>query len=167
MKRIKILPLTYGTLTSEVMPKQPQILGLTAQIDPNNTNVKPRLIYLQDTAYPQTHLKHYLLLRGQSDLEFPNAKNFRFVGVTQDQNRRTQGIATLWEVDLVEQDAPAEAPEPVKPKVVPVASPESLMAIKAHEDKIKKEKERLAENTYNDPVKQAQAEKRGPGRPKK
>lgn len=126
------------------MPRSPEILGLSAQVDPNNQNTKPRLVYLQDTQFPQTILKHYLLLRGQEDLEHHNTRNYRFIGITQDQNRRTNGIATLWEVDLIEAAAPEPQPEPQKPKHVELPSPESLMAIADHEKKLSLEKERLS-----------------------
>jgi len=144
MQTVKALNIpNYGQPFRAQMPKKTTFLGITAQIDPNNANVKPRLVYLQDSQFPKTEEQTYILLRGQSDLEHPDVKNWQFVGLTYDQNRRHNGIATLWKVK----------PKIATPKLVDLNpkpkreraphSPESLAAIAAHEKKVRLEQERL------------------------
>jgi len=123
------------------MPKKLEILGIAAQLDPAQANIKPRLVYVEDSQFPQRVEVTYLLLRGQATVDAPGCKNFEFVAMTYDQNRRHNGIATLWQVDQVK-DVVIEKPV-VKPKHVELPSPESLAAIKAHEEKLQVEKERL------------------------
>jgi len=144
MKTVKALNIpNYGTPFKATLPKKVQYLGVTAQIDPNNANVKPRLVYLQDSQFPQTQEYTYILLRGQADLDHPDLKKWDFVGLTYDQNRRHNGIATLWSAQPVIPTPIPKDPNP-KPQRIPTPhSPESLAAIAAHKEKMRLEEERM------------------------
>lgn len=149
MQTVKALNIpNYGTPFQAQMPKKTTFLGITAQIDPNNANVKPRLVYLADSNFPTVQEQTYILLRGQSDLDHPEVKNWEFVGLTYDQNRRHNGIATLWKVQPIN-PIPVKVDANPKPKKLRQPhSPESLAAVKAHEDKLKLEEERQRNATH-------------------
>lgn len=144
MKRIRTVQLPYNVRVDITMPKRTHFTELVCQIDDNNANVKPRLVYCEDTLWPQLVKASYILLRGECDVEAAGCKpdDFQFVGLGWDRNRRHNQIATLWRVTpLVEVDKPIAQP---KKKPVPQPSPESLAAIEDHNKKIRLEQERLA-----------------------
>lgn len=136
MKRVKSQQIPYSTPTIVVIPQRPHWLGLVSQIDPHGGNIKPRIVWEEEPAYPQRKEQTVILFRGDADVEYPNYKNFKFLFVTHDQNRRGGGIATLWACDP--EIAPAKPTPTPKPKKQPqLPSPDSLAAIADHEKKMK------------------------------
>ena len=49
MKTIRTLQLHYTNPQTVVMPKKLEILGVAAQLDPATANIKPRLVYVEDS----------------------------------------------------------------------------------------------------------------------
>lgn len=134
--RVRSQPVQYGRPTNLVIPQKPTWLGLIAQIDPNGGQIKPRVVWQEDPAFPARKEQIVILFRGDAEIEYPNHKNFEFLFVTHDQNRRGGGIASLWACDPVQIPVtPMEAPSiPKRPPTQP--SPESLAAIRDHEKKL-------------------------------
>jgi len=139
--RVRSQPVSYGSPTNLVVPQKPVWLGLIAQIDPNGGQIKPRVVWQEDPAYPTRKEQTVILFRGDAEIEFPEYKNFEFLFVTHDQNRRGGGIASLWSCDPERAPvAPPEAPAP--PKQAPtLPSPESLAAVQDHEKKVRMKEE--------------------------
>lgn len=145
MIRVREVQIPYGKPVTVQIPKRTVFLKLLCPIDANNANIKPRIVYGEDSAFPQLTEASYILLRGQCDVEAEGCKpnDFEFVDIGYDANRRISGIATLWRCSTIK-DVPKQESAPAKPRQITPPSPESLAAIAAHEAKIRAEEERLA-----------------------
>lgn len=140
MKRVRSQQIPYGLPTSVVIPQKPNWLGLVAPLDTHGGNIKPRLVWEEDPAFPQRKDQTVILFRGDADIEYNDYKDFEFLFVTHDQNRRGGGISSLWACSPVL--APVTPVEPPKPKKAPnPPSPDSLAAIADHEKKMRLKKE--------------------------
>lgn len=144
--------LNYGQVTRIVAPINPTphpFLGISAQLDSNSNSIKPKLVWAEDSQFPQRKEYLVLLLRGDTDVKTPDYKNPSFLFTTYDQNRRTGGVATAWLVDPIPKPERPPTPEKTRPKL-DLSSPESLEAKREHEEKeqLRLEQERaLALNT--------------------
>jgi hypothetical protein len=140
MKRIKSQAIPYGVPTLVVVPQRTVWLGIAPTLDTNASHIKPRLGWIEDSAFPARKPQWVILFRGDADLEFDGFKNIEPIFFTHDANRRGGGIATLCKAEKVVEQV-VESP-PVKKKAPPTpASPESIAAVEAHERKIRLKKE--------------------------
>jgi len=160
MKHIRSQNLQYAGVTRVVAPTpRPDLpfVGISCQLDGNSSSIKPKIVWVEDSQFPQRKEYHILLLRGDREVEHADFKNPTFLFTTYDQNRRTGGVATAWLVEPIPQPEKPVFKEPKRPKV-DYTSPEAREALAAHEKKLRLKAQQDAalkeqEENLVDPVK--------------